>query len=92
MFGEVPQHRRARGVQPRVTVIGDSRLLCVGHQASAFVVGDPVAGARLDQWQVVGPHHPQRSAHREVFDQRAALVEFGVQIGDSEAGQPRPQR
>ena len=59
---------------------------------SAFVVGHPVAGAGLDQRQVLGAHDPQRPAHREVLDQRAALVELGVQIGDGEAGQPRPQR
>ena len=46
----------------------------------------------LDQRQVVGADDPQRSAHREVFRQRAALVEVGVQIGDGETGQPCPQR
>ena len=92
MFSEVSQHRRASRVEPRITVVGESRLLRVGHQASAFVVGDPIAGARLDQRQVLGPHCPQRSAHGEVLDQRAALIEFGVQIGDGEAGQSRPQR
>jgi hypothetical protein len=69
-----------------------SRLLRIGHQSAALVVGHPVAGARLDQRQVLSAHRPQRAAHREVFDQRAALVELGVQIGDREAGQPRPQR
>jgi hypothetical protein len=91
VFGEVPQHRRARRVQPPVTVVGDSRLLRVGHQAAPLVVGHPVAGARLNQWQVLGARRPQRAAHREVLDQRAPLIEFGVQIGDREAGQARPQ-
>jgi hypothetical protein len=92
VFGEVPQHRRARGVQPRVTVVGDSGLHRVRCQPATLVVGHPITGGRLDQRQIPGPHRPERAPHREVFDQRAALVEFGVQIGDGEAGQSRPQR
>ena len=90
--------RRGAATPPRtpcpatVAVVGDPRLLRVRHQPTAFVIGHPVARARLDQRQVLGPHRPQRAAHREVLDQRAALVELGVQIGDGEAGQPRPQR
>ena len=42
--------------------------------------------------QVLDAHHPERAAHREVLDQRAAFVEFGIQVGDREAGQPRPER
>jgi hypothetical protein len=86
VFREVPQHRRARSVQPRVTVVGDTRLLRVGNQPPALVVGHPVAGAGLDQRQVIGPHRPQCAAHCQVFDDRAVFVEFGVQIGD---GEPR---
>jgi hypothetical protein len=92
MFGEVPQHCGARRVQPCGPVGGDAGLLYVGHQPPPFVVGHPIAGCGLDRRQVFGAHHPQRATHREVFDQRAALVEFGVQIGDAEAGQPCPQR
>jgi hypothetical protein len=89
MSGEVPQHRCARRVQPPVPVVGDLCLLRVCHQSTAFVIGHPVACTRLDQRQVLGPHRPQRAAHREMLDQRPALVELGVQIGDGEAGQPR---
>ena len=91
MFGEVTQDRRACRVQPHLAVRGDAGLLCVGDQFSAFVVRHPVAGRGLDQRQVVGTHDPQRAAHREVFCQRAALIQVGVQIGDGETGQPRPQ-
>jgi hypothetical protein len=46
----------------------------------------------MNQRQVLGAHHPQRAAHREVLDQRAPLIRLGVQIGDSDAGQPCPPR
>ena len=91
MFGEVTQDRRACRVQPRVAVGADAGILCVGDQLSAFVVRHPVAGRGLDQRQVVGADDPQRAPHREVFRQRAALIEVGVQIGDRELRQPRPQ-
>jgi hypothetical protein len=46
----------------------------------------------MNQRQVLGAHHPQRAAHREVLDQRAPLIKLGVQIGDGDAGQPCPQQ
>ena len=92
VFGQVPQHRITRTVQPRVTVVGDAGLLHVGDQPAAFVVGHPVAGRGLDQRQIIGADHPQRATHREVLDEAAPLVERGVEVGDGEAGQPSPQR
>ena len=82
------QHRVAGLVEPSVSVGGHACLLHVGDQLSTLVVGYPVAGCGLDERQVVDTDHPQRPAHREVFDERAPLVQRGVEVGHREAGQP----
>jgi hypothetical protein len=91
MLGQMPQHRRARGIQPFLAVDRDPGLLRIGRHPPAFVVRHPVTGPRLNEAQVFCAHHPQRATHREVLDQRAALVKLGIQIGDGNGGQARPQ-
>ena len=86
------QYCGRRDVQPRVAVDTNAGLLGIGDHLSALVAGHPVAGAGLDERQILGADDPQCPPHREVFHQAPALVELVVQIGEGEAGHPCPQR
>ena len=86
------QHRVTGAVEPLVTVGRHAGLLDVGDQPSTLVVGHPVTGRGLDGRQVVNADHPQRAAHRQMFDQRAPLVKRVVEVGDGETWHPGPQR
>ena len=86
------QHRGRRSGEPRLTVGGDAGFLRIGHESPVFGDGDPVAGRRLDQGEILGGHHPQRPSHRQVLDHGALAIHGGIEVVDREAGQAGPQR
>ena len=89
---DAAERRRAEVVEPRGRVLRDAARLDEALQPPALARRHRPGAGRVDDLDELPWDDPERPPHGEHPDERPPVVELGLEVGDLEAGRPRPDR